>query len=211
MKDKPAVERILTLLDELYPWQGRCFLDYEQPWQLLFATILSAQCTDDRVNQVTEVLFKKYTSLDDFADADLNELEADVRATGFFHMKALHIRQSAELLRSRHNGVLPGDIGSLTALPGVGRKTANVILGHIFDIPSIVVDTHVKRVSFKLGLTRHTDPEKIEYELMKTLPKDHWIRYNQQVVTHGRRICAARSPKCGVCGLAEECDSANMK
>lgn len=207
MKEQAAINRILALLDELYPWENKCFLHYREPWQLLFATILSAQCTDDRVNIVTKELFQKYLDVAAFAHADLHELENDVRSTGFYRMKALHIRQSAVLLLELHHGILPSDIESLTALPGVGRKTANVVRGHVFGIPSIVVDTHVKRVSYRLGLTRHTDPEDIEFELMEILPKMHWIRYNQQIITHGRLVCAARSPRCGDCRLAAECDA----
>ena len=201
-------ERILAALDALYPFDGRCFLHYQkdQPWQLLVATILSAQCTDERVNQVTAQLFQKYPSLEALAASSYEALAEDVRSTGFFRMKAKHIQESARLLLQRHQGQLPSDIAVLTALPGVGRKTANVVRGHIFGIPSIVVDTHVKRVSYRLGLTRHKDPEKIEFELMQTLPQDHWIPYNQQVITHGRRVCTARKPQCQGCALAEFCD-----
>ncbi|MDR1664871.1 MAG: endonuclease III, partial [Clostridiales bacterium] len=178
MPDTEKIQRLLELLDELYPWDAKSFLHYETPWQLLFATILSAQCTDDRVNQVTATLFKKYPSLEAFAAADLQELEKDVHATGFFHMKALHIKQSAGILLSAHGGEMPSDLNALLKLPGVGRKTANLILGHIFQTPSVVVDTHVKRVSYRLGLTRNKDPEKVEYDLMKVLPESHWIRFN---------------------------------
>ncbi|MCL2202210.1 MAG: endonuclease III [Oscillospiraceae bacterium] len=200
--------KILKILDTHYPYDGICFLHYNEPWQLLIATILSAQCTDERVNQVTAVLFQKYTTIQALAEADFAVLSNDIRSTGFFNTKAKHIIESAAQLLHLHNGQLPSDIDSLTALPGVGRKTANVVRGHIFGIPSITVDTHVKRVSFKLGLTKHTDPEKIEFELMKTLPEAHWIQYNQQIITHGRRVCTARSPQCGKCPLAGLCESA---
>ena len=199
------VADILRVLDRLYPFNFECFLDYEEPWQLLIATILSAQCTDERVNQVTKILFKKYPSIEELASANFDTLSEDIRSTGFFRMKAKHIIESASLLLSRHQGQLPSDIGSLTALPGVGRKTANVVRGHIFRIPSIVVDTHVKRVSNKLGLSSHSDPEKIEFVLMEILPKSHWIQYNQQVISHGRKICIARRPKCKECDLARYC------
>jgi len=202
---KQKVTKILKILDELYPFDSTCFLDYQKPWQLLMATILSAQCTDARVNLVTADLFPKYPTLQDLANANYYELCEDIRSTGFFRTKAQHLIQSAELLLSNHNGELPSDIEALTILPGVGRKTANVVRGHIFGIPSITVDTHVKRISFKLGLTKHTDPEKIEFELMEVLPKPHWIAYNQQIITHGRQICTARSPKCGECPLASLC------
>jgi len=200
------VGAVLKELDALYPYDGICFLNYDEPWQLLMATILSAQCTDDRVNQVTPGLFGRYPTLLALAEACQNELSQEIRSTGFFRMKAKHIIGSAQQLLNLHNGQLPSDIEKLTALPGVGRKTANVVRGHIFGIPSIVVDTHVKRVTHRLGLTQHTDPEKIEMELMKILPENHWIPYNQQVITHGRRVCVARSPKCADCTLASLCD-----
>jgi len=204
---KKKLNNILEVLDRLYPFDFKCFLDYnlEKPYELLFATILSAQCTDDRVNIVSKELFKKYPSLQSFADADYDELCEDVRTTGFFRTKAKHIIESADLILSRHGGELPSDIEALTALPGVGRKTANVVRGHIFRIPSITVDTHVKRISFKLGLTQNTDPVKIEHDLMKILPESHWISYNQQIITHGRQVCVARRPKCQVCELKLLC------
>lgn len=206
MLDK-TITQILNTLDMLYPFDFTCFLHYEhsKPWQLLFATILSAQCTDDRVNLVTKELFYKYPSLESFAQADYGTLSEDIRSTGFYRMKAKHIIESAYKLLATHNGVLPSDIAALTALPGVGRKTANVVRGHIFRIPSVVVDTHVKRVTYKLGLTRHTDPEKIEFELMDILPESNWISYNQQIITHGRKVCVARSPKCNECELSQWC------
>jgi len=203
--DKAKITRILETLDKLYPFDGRCFLNYETPWQLLFATILSAQCTDDRVNQVTAVLFEKFPTLESFVQADLSALEDVIHSTGFFRAKARHLQNSARTLLHEHGGELPSDIESLTALSGVGRKTANVVRGHIFNIPSVVVDTHVMRVSRRLGLTDHTDPVKIEFELMEKLPKTYWIRCNQQLITHGRKVCTARSPRCEDCKLKEEC------
>ncbi len=206
MKTPEEVNTILRKLDEQYPWDGVCFLHYGEPWQLLFATILSAQCTDDQVNRVTETLFKDYPTLEAFAEAELAKLERAVYSTGFYKMKALHIKEAARQLIERHGGVLPGEMEALTALSGVGRKTANVALSHIFRKPSVVVDTHVGRVSGRLGLTRHKDPVKIEYELMEVLPKEHWIPFNQQIISHGRKICHARSPKCEACVFASECD-----
>ena len=203
--DKKTIKEILATLDALYPFDHKCFLHYNEPWQLLIATILSAQCTDERVNYVTDTLFKKYPTLEDFAGADFNSLSRDIHSTGFFNMKAKHIIESSQIILSNHDGDLPSEIETLVRLPGVGRKTANVIRGHIFKIPSIVVDTHVKRISFRLGLTCHTDPVKIEFELMEILPKKHWIPYNQQVITHGRKICTARSPKCESCRLNDLC------
>jgi len=205
IENPKIIAQILEILDDLYPWDGRCFLHYEAPWQLLFATILSAQCTDDRVNIVTAVLFKKYPTLESIADADLPALEEVIHSTGFFRAKARHLQQSARKLLDEHNGQLPSDIEALTSLSGVGRKTANVTRGHIFGIPSVVVDTHVMRVSRCLGLTNHTDPVKIEFELMEKLPKSHWIRCNQQIITHGRKVCIARNPRCGECKLQDIC------
>jgi endonuclease-3 len=206
MKTKSAIKRILNNLDRLYPWDGRCFLSYKTPWQLLFATILSAQCTDERVNQVTRILFERFPALEDFVNSDLAEIEDIVRPTGFYHAKAKNLQRAARQLLEVHNGNLPPDIEALTALPGVGRKTANVVRGHIFNIPSVTVDTHVKRVAFRLGLTNHTDPVKIEYELMQNLPKKYWIRVNQQLITHGRSVCKARRPRCGGCVLQPDCE-----
>ena len=198
-------KEILALLDEHYGTEPIIYLHHENPWQLLFATIMSAQCTDERVNMVTEELYKKYTSLEDFAGADLKELEKDIHSTGFYHNKAKNIIACSRILLEKYDGQVPSSIEELTSLPGVGRKTANVIRGNIFDQPSIVVDTHVKRISNKLGLTKETDPEKIEYDLMKALPKDHWILWNMHIITFGRQICYARNPKCGECFLRKYC------
>lgn len=204
------VQRILAAFDREYGTEFRCYLDHETDWQLLFAVIMSAQCTDARVNIVTKTLFQKYPDLEAFAKADLKELENDIHSTGFYHNKAKNIIACAKLLLERHGGSVPSDLESLIALPGVGRKTANVIRGNIYHEPSIVVDTHVKRISRKLGLTEETDPEKIEYALMKVLPKDHWILWNIDVITLGRTICEARKPKCGECFLREYCPSAGL-
>jgi len=208
MKSKASIRRILATLERLYPFDDTCFLNYDknQPWQLLFATILSAQCTDARVNIVTADLFKQFPSLEAFAAADITEIENAIRSTGFFRSKAGHLQQSAQMLLEQHGGEIPPGMESLTALSGVGRKTANVVRGHIFKIPSITVDTHVMRISKKLGLTQNTCPVKIEFDLMETLPKTHWIRYNQQIISHGRQICTARSPKCENCELRKECE-----
>jgi len=203
--DKAKITRILETLDKLYPFDGRCFLNYETPWQLLFATILSAQCTDDRVNQVTAVLFEKFPTLESFVQADLSALEDVIHSTGFFRAKSRNIKNSAFLLIERHGGEVPSDIEALTALSGVGRKTANVVRSHIFKIPSIVVDTHVMRVSRRLGLTDNTDPTKIEFDLMEELPDTHWIQYNQQVISHGRAVCKAQKPRCHECELRDIC------
>ena len=196
MKIEEKVDNILRLLDENYPTEDKCYLVHKNEWQLLIATILSAQCTDDRVNIVTKDLFKKYTSLRDFAEADLAELEQDIKSTGFYRNKAKNIILACRMLLEKYNGVMPSDINELTKIPGVGRKTANVVRSHIFNLPSIVVDTHVKRISKKVGFTKSDDPVKIEFELMEIFPKEHWIRYNTQVIAHGRKICKARKPEC---------------
>lgn len=204
------VTKILASLDAEYGTEYRCYLNHETPWQLLIAVILSAQCTDARVNIVTADLFKKYDSLEKFANAELTELEKDIHSTGFYHMKAKNIISCCKDLIEKHGGEVPRELKDLTALAGVGRKTANVIRGNIYDEPSIVVDTHVKRISKKLGLTENEDPEKVEYDLMNVLPKDHWILWNIQIITLGRTICVARSPKCEECFLREFCPSAGV-
>ena len=205
------VARILELLDREYGTDYRCYLNHETPWQLLIAVILSAQCTDARVNIVTADLFKKYDSLEKFAGASLEELEQDIRSIGFYHMKAKNIIACCRSLLADFGGEVPSELSELTSLAGVGRKTANVIRGNIYNIPSIVVDTHVKRISRKLGLTREEEPQKVEYDLMKVLPEDHWILWNIHIITLGRTICTARSPRCGQCFLKEVCPSAGMR
>ena len=205
MKQKERIETILGLLDQHYGTDIICYLDHENAWQLLIATILSAQCTDARVNVVTKDLFRKYTGVEAFAKADLKELEQDIRSTGFYHNKAKNIIACCQALVERFGGQVPERMEDLLTLAGVGRKTANVIRGNIYNEPSIVVDTHVKRISRKLGLAKEEDPEKIEYELMKVLPKDHWILWNIHIITLGRTICTARNPRCRDCFLREEC------
>ena len=202
------VGRILKCLDREYGTEYRIYLNHDNTWQLLIAVILSAQCTDARVNIVTEKLFKKYPDLKAFADADLKEMEEDIHSTGFYHNKAKNIIACAKELIEKYDGEVPSDLDALTSLPGVGRKTANVIRGNIYNIPSIVVDTHVKRISRKLGLTDTDDPVKAEYELMKVLPEDHWILWNIDIITLGRTICTARSTKCEECFLRDNCPSA---
>ena len=198
-------KEILELLDRRYGTEYVCYLNYETPWQLLIATMLSAQCTDARVNTVTKTLFQKYDTLEKFASAKLQELEQDIKSTGFYHNKAKNIIACTGRLVEVYGGEVPKDLEALTSLAGVGRKTANVIRGNIFHEPSGVVDTHVKRISRKLGLTKEEDPVKIEYDLMKKLPKDHWILWNIHIITFGRTICTARSPKCQECFLTRYC------
>jgi len=202
---------ILDALDKEYGTDYVCYLNHENAWQLLIATMLSAQCTDARVNIVTKDLFVKYPSVQAFADADLKELEQDIHSTGFYHNKAKNIIACCKTLVEEYGGEVPSDIESLTSLAGVGRKTANVIRGNIFNEPSIVVDTHVKRISNKLGFTKETDPVKIEFDLMKKLPKDHWILCNIHLIRLGRTICKAPTPNCEECFLKELCPSAGKK
>jgi len=205
MTKKERVAGVLAALDEFYPHDDKCFLDYGEPYQLMIATILSAQCTDARVNLVTEDLFAQYPSIEAFAEAKQADMEEAVRQTGFFRMKAAHIIGAMQRLLAVYSGVMPSDIDELTQFPGVGRKTANVVRSHIFHLPSIVVDTHVKRIAYKIGLTNETDPQKVEFDLMKHLPREHWIRFNTQVIAHGRAVCVARRPKCESCCLREFC------
>ncbi len=199
------VQQVLERLDQEYGTDYRCYLEYETPRQLLIAVILSAQCTDARVNLVTRDLFRKYDTLEKFAGADQAELEKDIHSIGFYRMKAKNIIACCRRLVTEYGGQVPEDIKDLTSLAGVGRKTANVIRGNIYHVPSIVVDTHVKRISRKLGFAKEEDPEKIEYELMKVLPEDHWILWNIHIITLGRTICTARSPKCSQCFLKDLC------
>lgn len=203
---KKTVQAILDLLDERYGTEYRCSLDHENAWQLLIATILSAQCTDARVNVVTAELFQKYPDVASFAAADLKELEKDIHSTGFYHNKAKNIIACCKDLRDKFGGEVPRSLEELTSLAGVGRKTANVIRGNIYNDPSIVVDTHVKRISKKLGMTKEEEPVKVEKDLMKVLPKDHWILWNIQIITLGREICKAPTPKCEECFLTEYCE-----
>ena len=204
-KEKERVAEVLQRLDTRYGTEYRCYLEHETPWQLLVATILSAQCTDARVNIVTRDLFVKYPDVEAFAKADVKELEQDIHATGFYHNKAKNIIACARRVLTEFGGEVPRRLEELTSLAGVGRKTANVIRGNIYHEPSIVVDTHVKRISKKLGFTKEEDPEKIEFDLMGILPEDHWILYNIHIITLGRTICTARSPKCTECFLADVC------
>jgi endonuclease-3 len=209
-KEQQRILEICDILNQTYSMEYKCYLNYETPWQLLIATMLSAQCTDERVNQVTAKLFVKYPDLEAFANADLKELEQDIYSTGFYKNKAKNIIACTRTLIDQYGGEVPRDIKQLTALAGVGRKTANVIRGNIYREPSIVVDTHVKRISQKLGLTKENDPVKIEYDLMEKLPQEQWILYNIQIITHGRQVCIARRPKCAECTLAKVCPSCEV-
>ena len=208
---KQRIEKVLSLLDEYYGTEKICYLNHESPWQLLIAVILSAQCTDARVNIVTGPLFDRYPDAAALADADIGDVEELIHSVGFYKNKARNIVLASRKIVQEFGGEVPDTLEELTSLAGVGRKTANVILGNIYDEPSIVVDTHVKRISNKLGFTKETDPEKVDYALMKVLPKDHWIMYNIQIITLGRQICTARSPKCGECFLRDYCPSCEVK
>ena len=203
MKEK--VKNILKILDEHYP-NVRVALNYTNPLELLIATILSAQCTDERVNQITPYLFKKYPTAKDYATADLKTLEEDIKPTGFYKNKAKHIKECCQVLVEKYHGQVPANLEILTKLPGIGRKTANVVLGNAFDIPGIVVDTHVRRVAKRLGLTKHQDALKIEKDLMQLIPKEKWTKFSLQLTWHGRRICKARKPQCNKCPLHKWCD-----
>jgi endonuclease III len=210
-KPKTAVERkarideILAMLDRMYPGVT-CALHHTNAWELLVATILSAQCTDKRVNMVTPDLFRKYPTIRDFAAAKQEELALDIRSTGFFNNKAKSVIGAARKILSEFGGEVPREIELLLSVPGAARKTANVVLGTAFGIASgVVVDTHVQRISQRLDLTKHTDPVNIEKDLMKTIPKTKWILFAHQIIHHGRALCVARNPKCAECALNPLC------
>ncbi len=205
MKQKQQITAILEILDTYYPKDVVCYLNHRNTFELLVATILSAQCTDDRVNLVTPHLFEQFPNVYAFATAHLTDVEEAIKSTGFYKNKAKNIIMCAKRLVEVYNGEVPSDIEELVTLPGVGRKTANVIRGNIFKIPSIVVDTHVKRISIRWGITLYEDPVQIEKDLMTKLPQEHWIRYNTQVIAHGRAICTARNPKCESCMFVTVC------
>lgn len=201
---KKHAAKIVRRLAKDYP-NAECSLDHENPFQLLIATILSAQCTDERVNVVTKTLFAKYPSPEHFAEADSEELEEDIRSTGFFRNKAKSILECSRALVEEHNGVVPDTMEDLTKLAGVGRKTANVILGNCFGVPGIVVDTHVGRLARRMGLTEQKDPTKVERELQELVrPKDQ-VDFCHRMIHHGRQICSARKPMCEDCGLEKIC------
>ncbi len=206
---KPASPRaVLTRLYALYP-EPRCELDFRNPLELLVATILSAQCTDERVNLVTRHLFEKYRTPQDYLDVPQEELEADIHSTGFFRNKARNIRGACARLLEAYGGEVPGTMEDLLTLPGVARKTANVVLGNVFGrAEGIAVDTHVTRLSGLLGLSTHTDPVKIERDLMQKFPRKHWTTVSHLLILHGRRVCAARRPACDRCTLSDLCPSA---
>ena len=208
MGDKAPAEETIARLKSAYP-EARTALDWKNPLELLVATILSAQTTDVRVNAVTPALFAKYPTAADYAAADPTELEEDIRSTGFFCNKAKSLRGMASTLVNDHGGEVPRTMDDLVALPGVGRKTANVVLGNAFGIDEgVVVDTHVRRLSNRLGFTAHSDPEKIEMDLMQTIPSRDWTVFSHLLILHGRSVCKARKPACGDCIMNDLCPSA---
>ena len=204
MKRKELYQHVQEYFQKAMP-EAKTELHYTTPFELLVAVILSAQCTDKRINQVTPRLFHDYPTPEAMAEATPEVLFEYIRSVSYPNNKAKHLSQMAKMLQTEYQGVVPSDLKDLTRLPGVGRKTANVIRGNVYGIDSIVVDTHVKRVSKLLGLTKSDDPEKIEMELMKLLPKEQWILYNFQAIAHGRKICVARRPDCSNCVLADVC------
>jgi endonuclease-3 len=206
---KERLKTILATLDRMYP-EASCALHHSNAWELLVATILSAQCTDKRVNAVTPALFKKYPSIQDFANANQSELAQDIRSTGFFNNKSKSVIGAARKILADFKGEVPRTIEELLTVPGAARKTANVVLGTAFGIASgIVVDTHVQRISRRLDLTKETDPVKIEQDLVKIVPREKWILFSHQVILHGRALCVARNPKCSECGLDPVCYAAD--
>ena len=202
------VKKIWPILKKTYP-DAKIALNFKDPLELLISTILSAQCTDVRVNMVTKELFKKYKSPADFAGADLKHIESDIRSTGFFRNKAINIKGACTRIAEHYGGKVPGTMDELLTLPGVGRKTANCVLGDAFGIPGITCDTHVIRLSRRLGLSGNTDPVKLEFDLAEIVPKRNWTAFSHLVITHGRNICKARKPNCPECPIAKHCLSAN--
>lgn len=198
-------DNIYQLLHIEYP-EAKIALNYTTCLELLIATMLSAQCTDERVNKVTEKLFQKYRSVHDFALAPIEELEQDVFSTGFYKAKARNIKACCQLLLDQFSGEVPNTIDELTSLPGVGRKTANVVLGHWFNIPGMVVDTHVTRITNLLGLTKGKDAVQLEFSLMEIIPKERWVEFTHLMIQHGRAVCIARRPQCSNCSISAECD-----
>jgi len=207
--NRARVAKIIPLLSKRHP-DAACALHFKNPLELLVATILSAQCTDVRVNQVTKDLFGKYKTAQDYARARPERLEDDVRSTGFYKNKAKSIINCCKKIVEKHGGKVPGTMEELVALDGIGRKTANVILGNAFGVPGITVDTHVKRVAYRMDLTRHQDPVKIECDLMELVPREEWTRFSHLIIFHGRYTCAARKPRCAECVVETLCPRAGV-
>lgn len=207
MTKKERVLKLRELLDKAYP-DVKCSLNYTTPLEMLIATQMSAQCTDARVNIITETLFKKYRNAEDFANADYDELCEDIKSAGFYRNKAKNIILCCQRLIDVYGGEVPDTMEDLTSLAGTGRKTANLVLGDIFGKPAVVVDTHCKRIAKRIGLTTNDDPTKVEMDLKKIVPPDYQLRMCHQFVAHGRVVCTARNPKCAVCPIKEVCKSA---
>jgi len=207
-KSAPTKERAKKVVDTLKKhYEPVCALHYQTPFQLLIATILSAQCTDERVNQVTPILFEKFPDAKAFAEADATEVEEMIRSTGFYRQKTKSILAVSQSLHDHHDGQVPPDMDALTSLPGIGRKTANVVLGTAFGKPAIMVDTHVKRVANRLGFTQQKNPDKIEKDLLEIIPEKEQADFSHRLIWHGRKICNARKPLCGECMIAAYCPS----
>jgi endonuclease-3 len=210
-EEKRRTRAIIRLLKREYP-DAHCTLDHENPLELLVATILSAQCTDERVNLVTAKLFKKYRNCDDYVRVEQSELEEDIRSTGFYRNKARAITAACRIIRDAYGGRVPDKLDDLLRLPGVARKTANVVLGNAFGIASgVVVDTHVARLARRLGLSEHEQPEKIERDLMELVPRATWVDFSHLLIAHGRRVCKARTPLCAECVVEQLCPSSLLK
>ncbi|CUS81579.1 DNA-(apurinic or apyrimidinic site) lyase /endonuclease III [Candidatus Kryptonium thompsonii] len=206
---KKRVSKIINVLKKLYP-NAKTHLNFSNPLELLVATILAAQCTDERVNKVTEYLFKKYQTAQDYANADLKVLEQEIRPSGFYKNKAKAIKNCCQVLVEKYNGQVPDTLEELVELPGVGRKTANAVLANAFGKDGIIVDTHLKRVTARLGLVKSSNPDKIEFELMEIVPKGKWTLFSHLIGEHGRYVCEARKPKCSICKINKLCPSAKV-
>lgn len=202
--------RIAATLAKLYP-EARISLDFQTPWQCLVATILSAQCTDERVNRVTPRLFKEIPDIAAMAEAPVERIERLIVTTGFFRSKARALKGAASAIMERFAGKLPDRMEDLVTIPGVGRKTANVVLGHVFGKPGMVVDTHVRRLAFRMGFSRNTDPDKIEADLQELLPPRNWTAFSMRLILHGRRVCTARHPRCEECAVMSDCPRIGVK
>ncbi|MEM4250528.1 MAG: endonuclease III [Candidatus Bathyarchaeia archaeon] len=207
-KERVRINRILRILEEAYP-EAKVALNFSNPLEMLISTMLSAQCTDERVNMVTQNLFRKYRTPEDYAGSDIRQLEEDIKPTGFYRAKARNIRNACKMIVEKFNSQVPRSMSELTSLPGVGRKTANIVLSNAYGIvEGIAVDTHVARVSKRLKLTKANDPEKIEQDLMDKVPRDSWFQFTYRLIDHGRKICTARKPLCNRCPLRKLCPSA---
>ena len=205
------ITKIINILQKEYP-DAKIALNFSNPLEILVATILSAQCTDERVNKVTKELFKKYKTVDDYANADIKKFEQEIKSTGFYKMKAKNIINAAKIIKEKFGGKVPDTMEDLMSLPGVARKTANVVLSNAYGkVEGIVVDTHVRRLSYRIGLTKNTNPNKIEQDLMKIVPRDKWFIFPYLLIEHGRKICSARKPLCEKCVINKYCKKVGVK